>query len=190
MRMPAQQFARTAVGAKFIAAELARAATKREPLPPVVVTAASVIGAPTLPVREPTYTFCGSGSDRTWEIDTEPVPAPRMTRRDKWKKRPCVMRYFAYRDTLRAAVGKIPVPDEMHLTFGFPVPSSWSKKKRAAMIGKPHRQRPDRDNCDKAVMDSLFEEDGGVWRGSQEKVWASGKGFVKIRVVYLNQTTL
>lgn len=190
--MDAKNFALTAVGAKFIAAEMARAATKREPSSPVIVTAASIIGAPTLPVppaREPVFSI---GTEKTWTIDAEPVPAPRMTRRDKWlqPRRPCVARYFAYRALLVNAVGKIPVPDEMHLTFGFPVPSSWSKKKRAAMVGKPHRQRPDRDNCDKAVMDSLFEEDGGVWKGSQEKVWASGKGFVKIRVVYLNQTTL
>lgn len=122
----------------------------------------------------------------SWTIPVAPVPAPRMTRRDKWltPRRPAVQRYFDYRAVLLAAVGEIKVPDEMHLVFGFPMPESWSKKKKAAMDGKPHRQRPDRDNCDKAVMDALFEEDGGVWKGSQEKRWTHGPGFVRIQVVY------
>jgi len=37
-----------------------------------------------------------------------------------------------------------------------PMPKSWSKKKKSAMAGRPHRQKPDRDNIDKAAPgDSL-----------------------------------
>lgn len=32
-----------------------------------------------------------------------PIPKPRMTRSDKWKKRPAVVRYFEYKDKIRAA---------------------------------------------------------------------------------------
>ena len=34
-------------------------------------------------------------------IPVTPVSKPRMTQRDKWKKRPCVLRYRAYCDALR-----------------------------------------------------------------------------------------
>ncbi len=35
------------------------------------------------------------------------VGKPRMTQRDKWKKRPCVLRYRAFADELRLKVGPI-----------------------------------------------------------------------------------
>lgn len=113
---------------------------------------------------------------RQFTLHTDPVPAPRMTRRDKWlvgaKRRPCVQRYFDYRDKLRLTVGDVPVvPDELRAIFMFPMPDSWSKKRRQEMHGKPHRQRPDGDNCMKALQDALFLEDGGVWKGAFEKRW-------------------
>ena len=42
---------------------------------------------------------------------------------------------------------------EVHATF-LP-PQSWSKKKRAELIHRPHTQRPDCDNVVKAIMDGL-----------------------------------
>lgn len=108
-----------------------------------------------------------------WTIKVEPMGAPRMTRRDKWAKRPVVLRYHKFRDTVRAAVGPIEsVPDVVHCIFHLPMPESWSTRKRVAMCGKPHRQRPDKDNIEKGVLDALFDEDGAVWGGSQQKLWA------------------
>lgn len=117
---------------------------------------------------------------KTFTIPVAPCPAPRMTRQDRWRgqpgakpRRPCVQAYFDYRDALRAAVGDVPtVPGEIRAVFHFAMPASWSAKRRTAMIGQPHRQRPDGDNCLKAIQDALFLEDGGVWRGSFEKRWA------------------
>jgi len=37
------------------------------------------------------------------EYKITPVPKPRQTRSDKWKQRPCVMRYRAFADEVRAA---------------------------------------------------------------------------------------
>lgn len=37
-------------------------------------------------------------------VEHKPVPKPRMTQSDKWKKRPEVVRFLAYKDALRAAV--------------------------------------------------------------------------------------
>jgi len=130
-------------------------------------------------------------TSRTFTIPIDPCPAPRMTRQDRWlgkpgrkPRRPIVQRYFDFRDALRAAVGDIPhVPDELHAVFHFPMPDSWSRKKRAAMLGQPHRQRPDRDNCTKAVQDALFIEDGSVWKGSDEKRWAEA-GRVDLVMVF------
>lgn len=124
---------------------------------------------------------------RTFTIYQGPVAAPRMTRRDKWLKprRPCVERYFIYRDILRGMVGDIPiVPDEVNAVFHFAMPDSWSKKRRQEMNGKPHRQRPDGDNCTKAIQDALFLEDGGVWRGAFEKRWAI-HGRVELTMIWL-----
>jgi len=109
-----------------------------------------------------------------------------MTRRDQWLKprRPCVQRYFDFRDALRAAVGTPPVPDELHVKFGLPMPASWSGKRREKTRTIPHRNRPDSDNLFKAVSDALFDEDGAIWRCSAEKTWTDSHGFVEIRAVW------
>lgn len=117
-------------------------------------------------------------------VNISPMGAPRMTQRDVWKKRPVVLRYHAFRDALRAAVGKIGgVPDRVDCEFYFAMPESWSEKKKKAMDGKPHRSKPDRDNCDKAVCDALFAEDSAIHEGSQKKRWCrAGQERVEIKL--------
>lgn len=80
-----------------------------------------------------------------------PVPKPRMTQRDAWKKRPVVVKYHAFCDEMRANHFTLP-ESGAHLTFVIPMPKSWSKKKRIEMNGKPHQQRPDVDNLIKAAL--------------------------------------
>jgi Holliday junction resolvase RusA-like endonuclease len=58
----------------------------------------------------------------------------------------------------------------------FPIPQSWSKKKKAEMAGQLHRQVPDRDNVDKAILDALFKDDSGIAAGHIEKRWDDGNG--------------
>lgn len=132
-----------------------------------------------------------NSSTRQFTIHTEPVPAPRMTKRDvyrvtaKYPRRPCVQRYFDYKETIQRAVGDIPiVPDEIHAVFHLSMPDSWSKKKRQDMEGKPHRQKPDFDNLAKSILDSLFLQDGGVWKGTFEKRWAV-HGRVELLMVWM-----
>lgn len=52
---------------------------------------------------------------------------------------------------------------------------SWSKKKRAAHMGRPHTQRPDCDNCAKAILDGLnriaFADDAQVAEIIARKTW-------------------
>ncbi|ATM78802.1 hypothetical protein CRN79_24540 [Serratia fonticola] len=99
-----------------------------------------------------------------------PFPKPRMTQRDRWAKRPTVLRYFAFCDEIRH--NRISLPESgYHVTFVLPMPPSWSKKKRAEMAGKPHQQKPDADNLLKALMDAIYNEDCSVWDVRVTKRW-------------------
>lgn len=113
-------------------------------------------------------------------IKTDPVAKPRMTQRDKWMKRPCVLRYRAYRDELRLRIPNDVDLNGAALCFGIPMPKSWSKKKRKEMCGRPHQQKPDLDNLLKGLLDALYINDETVHRLSDlRKVWAN-EGFVRI----------
>ena len=98
-----------------------------------------------------------------------PCPAPRMTRRDAWAKRPAVLRYFAFRDEVR--LHGVTIPDRVRIVFVLPMPASWSQKKRAAMDGEPHTVRPDLDNFCKAALDSVFDDDAHINEIHARKVW-------------------
>lgn len=100
-----------------------------------------------------------------------PVPKPRMTRADRWKKRPAVLRYFAFCDEVRLAGVKIPNAGAK-LIFHLPMPASWSKKKQGNMAGTPHQKRPDLDNLIKALLDAVLSEDACVWQYEATKLWA------------------
>lgn len=111
---------------------------------------------------------------KQFTITGDPIGAPRMTRRDRWAKRPCVLRYFAWRDRAKKAAGELPPVESIthvELIAYFSPPSSWSRKRKAAAIGKPHRQKPDIDNVTKCLLDSVFPEDCGIHSISATKVW-------------------
>ena len=111
-------------------------------------------------------------------VNVVPMGKPRMTQRDKWKQRPAVMRYRAFCDQMRLQTsGQIPPDlDNLSWTAYLPIPKSWPKHKRESMAGQLHRQKPDRDNIDKGVLDSLFKEDSGIAAGHIEKRWDDGNG--------------
>ena len=120
------------------------------------------------------------GEDRTMSriinitLPGTPIGKPRMTRQDKWQQRPRVMRYREWCDTARKVAGELPPADQiasLSWVAYFAPPKSWSKKRREAAIGTLHRQTPDRDNIDKAVLDCFFKEDSGIAAGSIEKRW-------------------
>ena len=113
------------------------------------------------------------------KILINPVAAPRMTRRDRWMKRPCVMRYFAFRDELLKKSSGYTLKDEISLIFGIPMPKSWSKKKKERMNLMPHQQKPDLDNLIKAFKDTFGDDAHVHTYGIMRKVWAH-EGFVTI----------
>lgn len=113
-------------------------------------------------------------------IQAVPMGKPRMTRRDKWQKRECVTRYRAFADELREAFGLshklTQAPLRLDWRAYLPMPESWSRTKRESMRGQPHRQKPDRDNIDKAILDALFQDDSAIAQGVTAKYWDDGNG--------------
>lgn len=66
-------------------------------------------------------------------------------------------------------------PVSVTIRATFEPPQSWSKRKTAEHINRPHCQRPDLDNCAKAVLDALnriaWADDGQVAEITVSKVW-------------------
>ena len=108
----------------------------------------------------------------------DPCPAPRMTRSDRWKKRPCVLKYLEFKDECRRL--NIKVDNYDHITFGIKIPKSFSRKKQKEMVEKPHQKRPDCDNLLKALLDSVYKEDSHIHALTINKVW-SEHGYIEIR---------
>lgn len=107
-------------------------------------------------------------------LDVSPVPKPRQTKSDVWKKRPSVMRYREFADKCREEFKKqnITLPNTFAVFFLIQTPKSWSKKKTQEKLWTPHDQKPDRNNLTKALEDALMEEDQGIWSTTETKIWA------------------
>ena len=113
-------------------------------------------------------------------INVAPCSKPRMTRADKWKKRQCVTKFFAFRDAIKQSSIHNIAMESFDIEFHIPMPKSWSKKKKSLHNGAPHKQRPDLDNYIKAWCDSVFEEDSVVWRFKASKRWTDKPGHIKL----------
>lgn len=99
-----------------------------------------------------------------------PVPAPRQVASDKYKPRPPVLRYRAFRDEVELRHVQLPRPFH-HVVFVLAMPDSWSEQTKASAEGMAHMQKPDRDNLEKALLDSVYGEDSHVWDGRTTKLW-------------------
>ncbi len=116
-------------------------------------------------------------TDAVTRFDITPVPKPRQTQSDRWKQRPCVVRYREFKDQIKA-VG-LDVPETgCRLIFVLAMPKSWSKKKRAQMDGQPHKQRPDTDNMIKAVLDAVHTEDSQIHHVEGLKFWGQASAII------------
>lgn len=98
-----------------------------------------------------------------------PVAAPRQCRSDRWAPSPQVLRYRAFKDEVR--LHQVSITAQCAVSFYIPMPPSWSDKKRAEYLGKPHQQKPDIDNLLKALFDAVFEDDAHIWSVDAEKRW-------------------
>ena len=113
-------------------------------------------------------------------INVAPCSKPRMTQADKWKKRPSVVKFFAFRDAIKQSTIHNIALESFDIEFYIEMPKSWSKKKKSLHNGAPHKQRPDLDNYIKAWCDSVFEEDSVVWRFKASKRWTDKHGHIKV----------
>jgi len=102
--------------------------------------------------------------------DITPVPKPRQTQSDKWKKRPCVLKYRAFADECR--LKGVTVKNGDRINFWIPMPKSWSDVNKSMMVGIPHEKKPDLDNLLKALMDAVLPEDSHIHTIYVQKVWA------------------
>jgi Holliday junction resolvase RusA-like endonuclease len=119
-----------------------------------------------------------------------PMGKPRMTQRDRWAKRKCVIKYRIWADAIRMCMNGISLEDVSCVSWKayFPFPDSYTSKKRESLCGAPHRVKPDRDNIDKAILDALFDQDAGVAMGNLVKVWDDGLGpRIEISLCYGNE---
>jgi Holliday junction resolvase RusA-like endonuclease len=112
-----------------------------------------------------------------------PCPAPRMTQSDKWNKRACVLRYFAFRDEVK--LHNVQYEAGQGITFVIPLPPSYSKKKRAELLGQPHLLLGDVDNFSKALFDALFDNDSHIHTICARKIWGN-KGEIIIQDMQLS----
>jgi len=114
-----------------------------------------------------------------YRFDVVPVAAPRMNQADRWRRRPCVVKYFEYRDQVRALAAEqgFTLAEEFLLWFQIPMPKSWSQRRKRMMFGEPCRSKPDVDNLAKGFFD-CFGEDKHVWSVQMTKTWHDKGGIV------------
>ena len=107
-------------------------------------------------------------------LDIVAIPKPRMTRRDKWDTRPCVMTYWAYCDELRLRINqaKLIPTGSFKIVFYLPIPESFSMKKRKSYEGRIHDKKPDLDNLLKAWQDALYQNDSCVYHVEMDKFYS------------------
>lgn len=105
--------------------------------------------------------------------------APRQTQRDRWKGRPVIIRYHAYRDELNLKLPGYQLGRELDIIFNLPMPASWSEKKKRSMAGRLHDQKPDLDNLIKGFTDAFHAEDKQLAIIKALKVWAY-EGAIKL----------
>ena len=139
-----------------------------------------------------------------------PMGKVRQNKADRWKARPCVLRYRDYCDRIRtayfAAVGdrgpldivvkghitqyvKLRVPDNKCVVLSvlscYPQPASRSAKVMAKYQGIDCFKKPDADNLWGSVADALFDNDQRCKIGEVYRFWApgtTGKIAVKIEI--------
>lgn len=108
----------------------------------------------------------------TWcEFKINPQPKSRLTFQGRFTQR--AKKYYDYCNALQLLAKGVTIKETVDLVFVMPMPQSWSKKKKEAMMNKPHQQRPDLDNLIKAVLDALCKEDKHIHKIQAMKIWGS-----------------
>lgn len=110
------------------------------------------------------------------ELNITPRPAPRLTQNMRFTAK--AKNYERYKEAIRLMCRghKYELTGVVKVCFVMPIFESWSAKKRAEHIGKPHCRTPDIDNMLKSFMDSFGKDDSHVYEIHARKQWGeSGK---------------
>jgi len=100
-----------------------------------------------------------------------------MTKRDKWKRRPCVLRYRDWADAARMEAFKQPFhKHRLTRATRITVEAYFHSLKNVG----PHLRKPDGDNILKSVCDALFENDEMIYDKRVMKWWTTGESRVEI----------
>jgi len=124
------------------------------------------------------YYYGFEGVDYVFNV--APVAKPRMTQRDKWASRPCVMKYWTFKDEMLIAAEemKFVLPDQFLIVYNIPFPKSYSMKKKKELVGQPHKIKPDIDNLTKSVLDAFKVKDASIWSYWSRKFWSEKPSIV------------
>ena len=105
-------------------------------------------------------------------VNGRPAPKPRMTQSDRWKQRPCVLRYREYADAIRAAAIDAKrthaLPDDFLFDGNVEVEALFGKDytliKVSEISGEVQikKSRGDIDNYGKSVAEGLFAQQSGM----------------------------
>jgi len=105
-----------------------------------------------------------------------PQGKPRITHQNKFSD--SVKKYWQWADKVReAATGDKETKISDPRIFGIIIcahcemPESWAQKKRDALAGTLHQQKPDTDNIGKGIKDSLFADDKEICVDFYFKFW-------------------
>lgn len=121
-----------------------------------------------LNITPQTHVRATQGDSIFFRIPREKLRAPGLKRLMRLEK------YNQYKiDLLAEAKAKrfILPPVGASITFFIPVPPSWSKKKKKMHHGRFHQSKPDIDNLQKALLDSLMKEDKEIAHLEVQKRW-------------------
>lgn len=117
----------------------------------------------------------------TFTVLGVPIAKPRQTRSDKWKERPCVLRYRGWADRAREAMFRAmgtvsTTAGRLDVVAYFPIPKRLGTKDRHVIQGCVHMSKPDADNVLKACADALCRNDQMIHDMSIKKRWDDGNG--------------
>lgn len=119
-------------------------------------------------------------------VPGKPIPLARARSGSKGFYNPQyqAMKNFAWEVKTQYKSLPVELPIKLCLCFYFPMPKSWSKKKKAALLCEPHCSTPDLSNLIKFVEDALngvvWKDDALIWSIDAEKKWCSDEGSTHI----------
>lgn len=122
-----------------------------------------------------------------YTIDITPMPTPRPRLGKYGVYNPS--KYTKYKRNMLFLVMALHIPKgdygRLECTFHIPFPQSTAKKR--LIDGTPHRKKPDLDNYEKGLMDSLesagiLNNDSQIFSKESHKLYTTGNGYIEFKL--------